>query len=418
MRAYPALLALVCIVSACGDGQNAEGGGRSGTVVRDSAGITIVESTGVDVEVWHLASEADLVIGLIDGADPYSLYGVRDIDRLADGSWVVTNGGTEEIRVFDAEGEFSRTIGRSGEGPGEFVSLSQTWVLGGDSVAAWDSRQRRMTVFGPSGDVSRTFGFTTIEGGLINPIGPLPDGRWVVRERDSGTISTGGTGRGYPVIPEDRFAITDPFGVSATVFTTLDGPMSWVVESASFAMTRDRIPFQAGTGLTLLGDRIVGGVRSGSDIGVWDTEGAPLARWRLLSEAQPVTDADWDAELEHEIDGMVVSGAAPPIDFEEMAREFYGQVQRPTTWPRRFNELPAVNGDLWTGEYLPLSLTDSSRRWHVYSRDGLLERAVDLPPGFSLLWAGEDRVAGVVEDEFEVEYVHVYALLPKGQAPA
>ncbi len=50
------------------------------------------------------------------------------------------------------------------------------------------------------------------------------------------------------------------------------------------------------------------------------------------------------------------------------------------------------------------------RRWTVFSRDGVWLGEVEMPARFVVMDIGEDYVAGVMRDELDVEYVHVYAL--------
>lgn len=60
------------------------------------------------------------------------------------------------IKVFDPDGRLISEIGRSGEGPGEFISSTLTYVKRGDSLYAFDMGTRRLTVFSPQYDVVRT----------------------------------------------------------------------------------------------------------------------------------------------------------------------------------------------------------------------------------------------------------------------
>ena len=46
----------------------------------------------------------------------------------------------------------------------------------------------------------------------------------------------------------------------------------------------------------------------------------------------------------------------------------------------------------------------------MYDRDGELLSDIVLPPGFLLMAAGEDYVAGLSRDDFDVQSVVVYEL--------
>ena len=86
-------------------------------------------------------------------------YAVR---RLASGALVVSpepyNGRGDVLpRRFDAAGRFQSTIGRIGDGPGEFREPVAWGELGGDSLLVADVTLRRASVFGTDGSVARTF---------------------------------------------------------------------------------------------------------------------------------------------------------------------------------------------------------------------------------------------------------------------
>jgi hypothetical protein len=57
--------------------------------------------------------------------------------------------------VFDSDGDFLASVGRPGRGPGEFVFVSQTIALPGDSILVLDQMAMRATVIGPDFSVAR-----------------------------------------------------------------------------------------------------------------------------------------------------------------------------------------------------------------------------------------------------------------------
>jgi hypothetical protein len=101
-----------------------------------------------------------------------------------------------QIWVFDRDGAFTRTIGRDGEGPGEYRLISRIDVLPGDTLLVFDARLRRRTTLAPEGSVVATQSFQV--GGFMNS-SLLPDGRMVVNEHQSTP-----KGAGYPLQLVDR----------------------------------------------------------------------------------------------------------------------------------------------------------------------------------------------------------------------
>ena len=58
---------------------------------------------------------------------------------------------TQEIHVFDPEGEFLRTLGGQGDGPGEFRDALGPAIAPGDTLWVADQRAPRYSIFAPDG---------------------------------------------------------------------------------------------------------------------------------------------------------------------------------------------------------------------------------------------------------------------------
>ncbi len=130
----------------------------------------------------------DLRLGEIDGPPERTFaevthVGVDGADRL-----YVLERQSHEIRVFEPQGDYVRTIGGTGEGPGEFrVAYGMRFDPQGRLWVA-DSRLRRFTVFDTAGNVLSThrrevlcFGYTWH--GIIDSDGRVLDDGCVLGER-------------------------------------------------------------------------------------------------------------------------------------------------------------------------------------------------------------------------------------------
>ncbi|HEX6041018.1 hypothetical protein [Longimicrobium sp.] len=172
--------------------------GAPGSVARDSAGVRIVQNdrpAWKDGAGWTVGDAPSLDVGVVDGEAAYQLDDVRAVARLADGRILVANGGSRELRIFGADGRHARTLGREGGGPGEFQRLSWAGAAPGDTLLAWDSDARRLTVFAPGGALVRT---VTPQG----PGGESPSVRGVLT--DGTLVSTGGFAPGGFRMGEQR----------------------------------------------------------------------------------------------------------------------------------------------------------------------------------------------------------------------
>ena len=113
-------IALLTPVACADPGDRSPPGGDSPAlqpVVRDSADVRIIENprppAGSRLD-WRVGAEPAVTIGSVDGEDPYLLSRVRGGFIVPDGRIVVVNGGSNELRVFDALGIHVATWGGQG----------------------------------------------------------------------------------------------------------------------------------------------------------------------------------------------------------------------------------------------------------------------------------------------------------------
>src|SRR5688500_18511880 len=96
-RRAPAVLLVAAALAGCSDGETAPGS----TAVR-----------------WTMEERPAVEIGTGEGED--ALYRVTSAARLRDGRIAVANAGTQQVKLFGADGRHLASLGRRGGGPGEF----------------------------------------------------------------------------------------------------------------------------------------------------------------------------------------------------------------------------------------------------------------------------------------------------------
>jgi hypothetical protein len=96
-------------------------------------------------------------IGSVLGPEEYSLGSVGDVVVGSDGSIWVADLHASLIRRYDADGRAMPSIGRRGDGPGEFRYPAKMRTLPNGSVAIWDNGRGRVTVVSPEGAYQYSF---------------------------------------------------------------------------------------------------------------------------------------------------------------------------------------------------------------------------------------------------------------------
>ena len=90
-----------------------------------SAGLILATASQLDgqsLREWRFGDRPQITIGG-DGAAYTEFLNIGGVWRLSDGSIAVVNRATKAIRVFNARGAFLHTVGRQGQGPGEFEAI-------------------------------------------------------------------------------------------------------------------------------------------------------------------------------------------------------------------------------------------------------------------------------------------------------
>ena len=95
----------------------------------------------------------ELSIGVADGAEQYMFGEIADIALGRDGSIYAFDRQVPAIRQYDSQGKFVRTIGRRGQGPGEYRSTSGIATMRDGRLLLWDTGNWRINVYAADGEV-------------------------------------------------------------------------------------------------------------------------------------------------------------------------------------------------------------------------------------------------------------------------
>jgi hypothetical protein len=377
--------------SAC-DGS---GGNAGGSIVRDSAGITIVENDHTrpalsEVAVWKVSAEPTVRIGTVSGDSTQQLFQVSHSRRLADGRIAVVNSGSAEVRLFDSAGRYLNAIGGRGEGPGEFRAPWAVHQIQGDSVLVIDL-YREISIFDADGKFARRFlperpeGFVLGEG--FEPVGAFGDGSLLFRSH----YREQGEGLRRTRIQMIRTLLDGSFGGSLGDFddqTIMSGVMYMFGPWAREAPTDSTMWYGPG-------DRF--------EIREIAFDGTVRRLIRLDRPATPVTESDIAAFKESVVER--VRGTRS----EEITNRRLAEAQFAAEFPAHYELMVDADNNLWVQDYQAFN-TRNPRTWTVFAPDGRFLGNVVIPAGVFVHEIGSDYILGKWTDELDVEYVVLHRL--------
>lgn len=369
---------------------------------RDSAGVHIVVNDRHDPTTANrilVESEPALTIGTLDGRDEQQLFRVRDATRLPDGRLAVVNGGTSEVRFYDADGVHLRSVGGRGEGPGEFQVVR--WIHRvGDTLVLYDGAldNGRATYLTLAGDLITTRVLSTEERRFPNPTTVLPDGTFLDAV-DRGSIPADEMGYVRFTLMPVRYP---PSGTSVDTITAVPGSDMFRWSFLTAVMGID-VPFGREAYLAAGLDRIFTGNGDEAAVDVFDFSGTHRMSIRFPEQPVAVTPERVERWIEQKLDSP--SYRDNPEAAQE-ARERYETPPVPSTMPAHAELVVDEGQRLWVRRYTPPWAP--SHDWMVFDPDGLWLGDVSLPLDLRVFEIGDGYILGVSQDELSVEYLQLY----------
>lgn len=368
---------------------------------RDSLGVRIVESSSPrwdESEGWSVREAPLLDLAAAGTGEPYEFHRVRDAIRLTDGTLAVAT--PTEIRFFSESGAFLESVGREGEGPGEFTRLSDIDELAGDSLLAFDYWLRRGTVLAPDREVVRVF---TLGLDFVHrDLAPIGDAHLLVMTSwPSALIKEGEAGLVRMPVPVVRLSTTGE--VVDTVAMAAGSESVRIPMEGGFA---DAAPmFGRDSHFAVRDDRVLLGSAERMEYRVLGADGKLLRIHRVPGYDLRLTEARLEAERDAR------------LDVNPANREILEKLPLPERRPAYSVLLVDATGAVWleehVGEFVDL-LSFEPREWQVFDPAGEWLGAVRLPGRFTVHEIGADYVLGVRRDELDVERPQVLRLEREG----
>jgi hypothetical protein len=400
----------VCL-AACGGGGD---GGWEG-VVRDSAGVQVVENTGAGVwgrgEAWGV--DTDLLIGTAEGDAELQFGQIVGIDVGQDGRIYVMDQQAHEVRVFDADGRFVTKMGQAGSGPGELSQAAGPVFVTGDGVAVPDLMNQRISWYDGEGTPVGSHPLPITEG--------IPT-RWM--KAHDGLIIQQAMIMSFPgqaeVEPKNLLLRRQPSGELVDTLLTLPigQTMDFSGGQPSITMFESEpmwTPDSRG--------RLISGNNSEYRLEVYSRDGSLERVVTRPGTRQALSESD-QAEFRRIIEEAWNRAGMPPQQSQVMA----SALSFARHYPAYANLLGGPDGSLWvqsvqTPETIRAQGGTFDMRdyggpaWDVFDVDGRFLGVVMMPARFTPMLFDEDRIYGVQRDDMDVQHVARLTLRPTARAP-
>ena len=348
-------------------------------------------------------------LGGVDAPETSAFIRVPPLEVGPDGSLFLLARSANEVRRFGPDGTFLNTIGREGEGPGEFQN-AYLFGLVGDTIWVRNLSPPSVSYFTSDGEYLRT---DTYRNPTISRNG-IPDGPEAILGAGSwfmvGAVPFGGP-RGPVDVP---LLIVRPGDLRDTLATAIDPTSVYLPDVGTFGGIRP-YPLHPLYDVVPGGEAVLVAEWGGEEV----AEGAfSLRRFR------PDGTLDLDSTvrfapvplLARVADSIVaaaadsVSALVPrlnaelPADLEEVIR---AQLALGNSFPPIKTLLAGVDGTIWVERVIG----PSSAEWVVLDNDGRPQFRVVLAEGITLGAASDDALWTTRTDAFDVPYVVRYDLV-------
>ncbi len=383
----------------------------NGVSIRDSAGIQIVESASAawstGVPGWELDSIPTVEINGDPEHQEYFLFFVVGAQLLENGYIVVADRGNEQLVVFDSLGGFVETVGRPGEGPGEFSSVLDIFRCVGDTLMVREAL--RMSVLDSRPRFVRT---ELIAGRLVESRGVMegvwPDCSAILINDTPYELPTPGQGIHQQTMVLQWSALD---GSRRDTVVVAPGPDLFPAEMVGRLVSQE-MAFGKEPVWAVDGELVYFGAAARFEITAFNRNGALQRIIRWDAPLSPVTDADVrDVEEQYR---------ATVAEFPQEAafRPAPDHFPIPEYKPAYGGLLVDDRGNLWVRLYRENIYepppTAAERNWAIIDASGRWLGTIRIPDGLKVLAVQRDLVVGVFADENDVEHVRLYRIRKLG----
>lgn len=407
MKKLATVVVAVTFAAACGGSDGNSGTGEWNGTVRDSAGVTVVANGSGSVWSGHWGAEETLRVGSIEDPD-YQFGNIVGVVADDEGNFYVGDQQAREVKVYDSTGTYLRTIGRPGEGPGEFgVGMAQMTIVG-DTLMVFDQATQRVNRFDLQGEPLEAVS-TPFAGSAPVLLQFTSDGRVYQQLRRFLNPQQGPAGG---IDSLDVIVKRNRDGSTGDTLMILQGGQTFSAQGIKI--------FSPEPVWAILDDNsVVAGRNDNYELTIHSSDGAPTDVFRRDVGAREVTDSDKETLLNALIGFMEDQGIPP-----QALQQIRGSLSFADQYPMFVQILSGPSGSMWlrrpriVSEMDPAALESfnilqdiGSPNWDVFDRDGKFLGVVEFPDRFTLLNFEDSHALGVWRDDLDVQYLMKLRLL-------
>jgi hypothetical protein len=368
--------------------------------IQDSAGIRVITITAPPAGM----PERSLMtppVSRLDGNAPPHFERITSGGWLDDGRIVVLDRQADQLHLFSEAGEFIRSFGRSGDGPGEFANIATVTVAAGDSIIVLDRRHNRISVFHPDNGFVRDLSIRS------DSAGDFPNDIWAISPDRLALLvyhedlSWMETYDGKPFVAQSSISIRMIDGGGAM----RAGPVRYAGgKFAQFSFGSGGLPLSPDPAVAAAAGRVVAGLGEIWELHILDEALALTTVLRWPGNLEPITDADRAEVVEVTRKAMAPLGAERlqqilDITFSPEAVSNYR--------PAHGRIIVGSDGSIWVARHEPYK---PETLWYSFQPNGQPIGTLQLPDQARLLAATESAVMYVLPDSLDVQSVYVSRL--------
>ncbi len=367
----------------------------------DSAGVRLVTTHRLE---WEGVREwsGTVQLSVPHGPTGPDLSYVANATVLPDGRVAVLDVQEESIFLFSEDGTFLGSLGRWGQGPGEFTALiSILNIMADGAIQVFDRSLRRVTTFGSDGSVDQIL---TLRGPGFEP-GEMIQFAWMVDdervlvwehvESEQGPVSRSSEAVRW-VVPGRLRLVNLASGNASTLYEA--SARDWIVEGSRWWVA----PFGPRTTLSFESGRLYASPGTSHEVSVIEPDSGRIATYRYPAADRPFSLdrlAALEAEALQEAREGGYSYAVGALFSPEIQPPMHPAIQRIHAAP---------DGSVWAHVHGPPQ--QHSPDWWVIGAEGRFRGMVRLPGKREILRFTDSLAVILSRDDLDVPTVEFWSL--------